>query len=92
MKNNIKTKLNKFYLYRYLAYKKHKLDILKNPKKEANRAYYPFFNKKINWDNPKNLIEKIFWLQFNTDTSLWTKYADKYQVRDYIKECGYEDN
>lgn len=31
-------------------------------------------------------------MQFNNDTSLWTKYADKYLARDYIKECGYTAN
>ncbi len=92
MKSLIKSILNKFFFYRYLAFKKHKWDVEKNPKGEANRVYYPFFKKKINWENPKNLIEKIYWLQFNSDTSLWTKYADKYLVRDYIKECGYEEN
>lgn len=88
----IKSKLNEFYFYRYLAYKKHKKSVLSNPKIEANRAYYPFFKKNIDLDNPVNLIEKIYWLQFKSDTSLWTKYADKYLVRNYIKECGYEDN
>jgi hypothetical protein len=87
----LKLKLNQIYLYRHLAFKKHKYDVLKNPKKEANRIYKPFFKKEINFENPKNLIEKIFWLQFNTDTRLWTKYADKYLVRNYIKECGYEE-
>lgn len=92
MDNFIKTKLNKFHLYRYLAQMKHKHDVLKDPKKEANRVYKSIFKKEINFDNPKNLIEKTFWLQFNTDTSLWTKYADKYCVRDYIRECGYEEH
>lgn len=92
MRKTIKSILNKFYLYRYLAYRKHKWDVENNLKGEANRVYYPFFKQEINWENPKNLIEKIFWLQFNTDTSLWTKYADKYLARDYIKECGFEHN
>ncbi|MDA3779628.1 MAG: ATP-grasp fold amidoligase family protein [Bacteroidales bacterium] len=92
MKKYIKKFLNKFYIYRYLAYKKHKSDVLKDPKKEADRIYSIYFKKKINWDNPKNLIEKIYWLQLNTDTSLWTKYADKYKVRNYVKKCGYEEN
>jgi|SRR5690554_4830 len=91
MINLIKKKLNSFFLYRYLAYKKHRFNILKDPKTEANRVYFPYFKRKINWGKPKDLIEKIFWLQLNTDTSLWTKCADKFLVRDYIKECGYED-
>lgn len=78
-------------IYKYLSYIKHKKTFLINPKLEADNCYYSFFKDKINWKNPKNLIEKIYWLQFNSDTSFWTKYADKYLVRDYVKECGYED-
>ena len=63
-----------------------------NPKINANISYRHFFKKNIDWKNPKNLIEKTYWLQFNSDTSLWTKYADKYLVREYVKECGYEEN
>src|SRR5690554_5505515 len=86
----LKSKLNRFYFYRYLAYKFHRRSVLRDPKTEANRSYYPFFKKDIDWVKPKNLIEKIDWLQLNTDTSLWTKCADKYLVREYVKECGYE--
>ena len=90
--NNIKLFLNRFQWYQLFAFKLHKNAVTKDPKTEANRVYYPFFKKYIDWDNPKDLIEKIFWLQFNTDTSLWTKCADKYLVRDYVKEHGYEDH
>ncbi len=30
-------------------------------------------------------------MQLHTDTSLWTKCADKFAMREYIKDCGYED-
>ena len=63
-----------------------------NPKILANWTYKSRFNKNIDWDNPRDLIEKIYWLQFNTDTSLWTTCADKYLVREYIKSKGLEDS
>lgn len=44
--------------------------------------------KKLDWKDPKDLIEKIIWLQFNSDTSLWTRCADKYAVRSYVEERG----
>jgi len=91
MKKHILKFLNKFYLYRYLAYRRHKYDVKNNFKNEADRCYYPFFKKKIDWEKPNDLIEKINWLQFYSDTSLWTKCADKYLVRDYVKDCGLED-
>ena len=61
-----------------------------NPKWEINRCYSKVFNgKRPNLDNPKNLIEKIYWMELNCDTSLWTKCADKYRMREYVEECGY---
>ena len=58
------------------------------PKYLANVTYKSIFKKDINWENPSNLIEKIYWLQLNTDTSLWTLCADKYRVRNFVKEKG----
>lgn len=46
--------------------------------------------KKLNLDNPKDLNEKINWLKFNSDTSIWSDLADKYKVREYVRECGLE--
>lgn len=62
-----------------------------DPKKCMSMFYKDVFHKEMNWDNPKNLIEKINWLQLNTDTSLWTTCADKYAVREYIKNKGLSD-
>ena len=39
-------------------------------------------------DSPKTLNEKILWLMLNTDTSLWSEYADKYKVRSHIEDMG----
>lgn len=44
----------------------------------------------LNLRNPQNLNDKINWIRFNTDISLWPKLADKFGVRDYIKEKGME--
>lgn len=63
----------------------------KNPKKLADILYYDTFHRWINWKNPQDLNEKINWLAFNTDTTLWSKCADKYKVREYIKEKGCEE-
>jgi len=43
----------------------------------------------LNWDNPKTLNEKNFWLEVNSDTTLWSKYSDKYLVRKHIEEMGF---
>lgn len=71
-----------------LSYLNLRLLVWLSPEYVANRTYRGVFGKDIKWDNPTNLIEKIYWLQFNSDTSLWTKCADKYRVRDYVVEKG----
>lgn len=76
-------KLNRFRLIFLLRF---------NPKIAANQPYKSIFKKDIDWNNPVDLIEKIQWLQLYTDTSLWTLCADKYLVRDYVKESGCENN
>lgn len=58
-------------------------------------ARQKFFYKLHHWpdfEHPKDINEKINWLKFYGDTSLWPLLADKYRVRDYIKACGLEDN
>lgn len=63
-----------------------------NPRKLAGIRYkYMMGGKKLNWDNPQDLNEKINWLKFNTDLSEWTRLSDKYRVREYLKERGRED-
>lgn len=54
----------------------------------AKREYRRITGLKMNLSNPQNLIEKIVWMQFHTDTSLWTKCADKYAVRSYVESKG----
>lgn len=61
------------------------------PRYAADLMYYHAFHKRMNLKNPKNLIEKINWLQFNSDTSLWTLCADKYRMREYVTEKGLQD-
>lgn len=89
---NLKQKiLNGSKFAREFVYLQHKRAALKDPRKEANRVYRDCFGRDINWDNPQDLMEKIYWLMFNTDTSLWTKCADKYRVREYIEDNGCPD-
>ena len=46
---------------------------------------------KLDWRHPRTFNEKIQWLEAFSDTSLWTKYADKHEVRKYVEACGYQD-
>jgi hypothetical protein len=61
------------------------------PEKLAKIRYFETFHKKMNIHNPQNLNEKINWLKFNSDTSLWSELSDKYCVRDYVRKIGLAD-
>lgn len=58
----------------------------KNPRLAVNIKWLALNHKLFPWDNPQTSDEKIAWLQVNTDTSLWTQLADKYEVRKYVEE------
>ncbi len=44
--------------------------------------------RKIDLNNPKDINEKINWLKFNADTSLWSQCTDKFEVRNYVEDKG----
>ena len=75
-----------YWLYKKVQYKYAE----KNPQKWADRRYKKKFGRNINWNSPTEFNEKIRWMQFNTDTTMWSFLADKYRVREYLKEKGYE--
>jgi len=49
------------------------------------------FGRKIDLKNPKDINEKILWLSLFSDISEWSRMADKYAVRSYVKECGLDN-
>ncbi|MDQ5987597.1 MAG: hypothetical protein CSYNP_03342 [Syntrophus sp. SKADARSKE-3] len=50
------------------------------------RSFKSGFGYELNLDRPKTLNEKIQWLKLNHRTPLHTICADKYAVREYVKE------
>ena len=83
--------IKKTFLYQFLRDTYLKLQVAINPEKEVDRCYYPHFNKHVNLKKPHNLIEKIYWMELHSDTSMWTLCADKYRVREYISNLGLLD-
>jgi hypothetical protein len=55
------------------------------------REYERRKGRKIDWDNPRDINEKIYWLMSRTDTSLWSYCADKVLVREYVSSKGLGD-
>lgn len=45
----------------------------------------------MNFETPKTFNEKLWFLKLSNREPLLTICSDKHEVRNYIKECGYED-
>lgn len=59
-----------------------------------SKLYFKIVLKeKLDLDNPKTFNEKLQWLKlyYYPNNNLAVKCADKYSVREYIKEKGYEN-
>lgn len=69
-----------------LEYLKSRIEIFICPEFKANRSYRGLEKKDANFKEPKDLIEKIIWLQLYSDTTLWSLCADKYAVRKYVED------
>ena len=61
----------------------------RNPRKLASINYLGAMKKEMNWESPQDLNEKIMWLKFNSDTTEWTRLADKVGVREEVEKYGY---
>lgn len=69
------------------------LNVIQNhlPRKMAHTLIHFRFHKKLmNWRCPKTYDEKIRWILVNCYGKNVSRYADKYLVRDYVKECNLE--
>lgn len=62
-----------------------------NPKKAIEMKWNRFYRKRFPWKNPRTLNEKVTWMEVMTDTSKWTEYTDKYEVRKHIEDLGLKD-
>lgn len=66
------------------------LDIL--PDKTVVRfQYYASLGRFPKLKNPERFTEKLQWYKLNYRTPLMTQCADKYKIRFYLKDKGYED-
>lgn len=69
--------------YNYYRNLPHRLDVYE---KELCDWYKRFTGKTLDLTNPRTYNEKIQWLKLYDSTPLKTRLADKYLVRDYVKE------
>ncbi len=61
------------------------------PRYYVDRGWLKWKGYKVDWNNPRDINEKIQWLMCCSDTSMWTLCSDKYKVRDYVKSKGLGD-
>lgn len=61
------------------------------PKRHADFLYKEIYGRNIDWKHPRDLNEFINYQAFYTDTSIWTQLADKYKVREYVRQKGCEE-
>ena len=62
------------------------------PDKAYAKWFYKLYTgKNLNLETPVRFDEKVWWLKLNNRDPLLTKCSDKYEVRDYVKNCGYEE-
>ena len=54
-------------------------------------SYWKRYRKYLNVNHPKTFDEKLWWLKFNYHNPLQTQCADKWWVREYVRDCGLED-
>lgn len=55
-------------------------------KENIEKAYYKVFQKKLDLKNPKTFAEKMQWLRVYDNTPLKKQLADKYLVRNWVRE------
>ena len=91
----IKERLKSTFLYEVYDFVRTKLTGLyfrvTSPQVVISKEFKRVFGRELNWDNPRDLNEKINWLKFHTNTQEWTDLSDKYKVREYVKRKGFED-
>lgn len=63
-----------------------------NPEKLFSVYHKRSTGKYLDIDSPKTLDDKIAYMEFRTDTTEWSRLADKVRVREYVEECGFGDN
>jgi len=82
------TKSSKIYKYLFKVYSTIKFIYryrIISDRKSICISYKRSFGVKPDLNNPKTLNEKIQWLKLNDRTDLHTLCADKYKVREFVR-------
>lgn len=90
------SRLRKYFWFEYLISEWHVAMCKIQPALiNDEKAIIRYYKKKsggktVDLNNPKTFSEKQQWYKLNRRSNLMVQCADKYTVRQYIKDCGYE--
>ena len=63
-----------------------------SPLRVAQLKYFYKCHRLPHFRHPRDINEKINWMKFYGDTSLWPTLSDKYRVRSFVSEKGFASN
>ncbi len=60
------------------------------PRFVCGRKYRRAMGRDVNWKHPRDINEKMIWLNCYSDTSEWVDLSDKVKAREFVRNKGYE--
>lgn len=92
-KETIRQKLTKNKLVSELSRQMYRMMARINPSWNSARRFRKAYGRRIDWENPTTIDEKVMWLKRYVlpKSKLTKRVVDKYLVLDYLRECGCED-
>lgn len=63
----------------------------RHPLRRMRNYFKVYFGREPDLENPRTMYEKIIWLEYCSDISLWTRLTDKVEVREFVRGRGLGD-
>lgn len=70
----------------YMSFIKKKMSVCLFYEKSVKKQFYKKLGYTLNLENPTTFNEKIQWRKFYDHNPIYTRCADKYEVRQYVEE------
>lgn len=89
----IKKNKKLIYIYLKICESYYSMLTLISPKINTKVRYKHIYGRPLNLENPQTFVEKLLWLKLNEymNNPLVVQCADKYRVREYVKNCGFSE-
>lgn len=80
--------LRRYAAHEWLVLQKACCRYTNNREKLLRLRYKEKFGYEPDLENPQTLNEKVMWLMLHESDPRWSQLADKYRVREYVRDCG----